>query len=114
MISVLAHELSETATNPLGNAWYRDVDLAENGDLCAWDFGATFPSPNGAAANHMLNGRYYLLQSMWTNKDGGFCANQDDSRPPSTRPSTSPTATPTPSHAFPSAVPVPRNDLLRK
>jgi hypothetical protein len=40
MISVIAHELEETVTDPQLNAWY-DSTGAENGDKCAWTFGSS-------------------------------------------------------------------------
>ena len=103
MMNVMAHELSEAATDPLLNAWSRDIDFAEDGDLCAWHFGHTFAAPNGAFANHVLSGRHYLIQSLWINKDGGFCANQYDSQPPTFQ-----------TQGNPSPTPAPANDLLRK
>ncbi len=38
MVSVIAHELEETVTDPMLNAWYNSKG-AENGDMCAWTFG---------------------------------------------------------------------------
>jgi Phosphate-induced protein 1 conserved region len=74
MVSVLAHELVETVSDPQLNAWY-GVDLAhENGDLCAWTFGATHAAANGALANVKLGTREYLLQQNWVNANGGSCA----------------------------------------
>ncbi len=68
MISVLAHELEETTTDPQLNAWY-DASGAENGDKCAWTFGQnqTLISATGAYYNTSLtaiNGstRNYLIQ----------------------------------------------------
>lgn len=40
MISVIAHELEETVTDPQLNAWY-DKNGAENADKCAWTFGSS-------------------------------------------------------------------------
>jgi hypothetical protein len=72
MISVMAHELSETVSDPEGNAWYAS-NGEENGDLCAWNFGSTYTS-NGALANVNLNGTNYLMQRIWLNAGGGSCA----------------------------------------
>jgi hypothetical protein len=45
MVSVIVHELEETATDPQLNAWY-DTSGYENGDKCAWTFGtATSVTP---------------------------------------------------------------------
>lgn len=62
MISVIAHELEETATDPDLNAWY-DASGYENADKCAWTFGSN-PSllPSGAYYNMTLGGTNYLIQ----------------------------------------------------
>lgn len=68
MASVFAHELSETVTDPNGDAWRTltgvapKVEATENADVCAWTFGTTYAAPNGARANIALGGRNYLLQ----------------------------------------------------
>ena len=41
MVSVIAHELEEAATDPDLNAWY-DNRGYENADKCAWTFGTTY------------------------------------------------------------------------
>ena len=67
MISVIAHELEETVSDPLLNAWYNRQDY-ENGDMCAWTFGnAQSQLPNGAYYNVTLptasgGSRHYLVQ----------------------------------------------------
>jgi len=73
MISVISHELEETATDPNLNAWY-DSTGAENADKCAWNFGTTYTAPNGATANMKLGTRDYLIQQNWLNANGGECA----------------------------------------
>ena len=73
MISVIAHELSETVSDPQGNGWY-DATGAENGDKCAWNFGTTYRAVNGALANVNIGGKDYLIQQMWLNALGGKCA----------------------------------------
>ena len=102
MVNLIAHELTEAATDPLRESWVRGEDLAENADLCAWKFGQVYTTPNGAKANHQLHGRDYLIQKNWNLKHGGFCADVYDDYPP--------TATPVP---VPSPSPPP-NDLFRK
>src|SRR5262249_39671608 len=49
MASIASHELEETATDPLIDAW-GDAN-GENADKCAWNFGAEYTTPNGAQAN---------------------------------------------------------------
>lgn len=77
MASVIAHELSEMVTDPDvgGNsAWHDDMG-AENADKCAWTFGKSYCSANGAKANVHIDGRDYLLQQNWVIKDNcGHCA----------------------------------------
>jgi hypothetical protein len=66
MISVIAHELAETVTDPLLNAWY-DASGYEIGDKCAWVFGSTFATPNGSTANITLGGFDFLIQQEFSN-----------------------------------------------
>lgn len=67
MVSVIAHELEESNTDPDLNAWY-DANGAEDADKCAWTFGShqTLGS-NGAYYNMTLlgttgNQRNFLVQ----------------------------------------------------
>jgi hypothetical protein len=73
MISIIAHELEEAVTDPDLNAWY-DRRGYENADKCAWTFGTTYTTANGAKANMNLGGRDYLIQRNWVNAGGGYCA----------------------------------------
>jgi hypothetical protein len=82
MANVIAHELSETVTDPDGNAWFHIDGTGENGDLCAFNFGSTFPALNGAHANVVLSGRQYLIQQNWLNAGGGSCAMGFNSQAP--------------------------------
>lgn len=72
MISVIAHELEEAATDPQLNAWY-DGTGAENADKCAWNFGATSTATNGSKYNMTINGVQYLVQQNWVNAGSGGC-----------------------------------------
>lgn len=72
MISVMAHELEEAASDPNLNAWY-DTTGYENADKCAWNFGTTYTAPNGTRANMKLGTRDYLIQQNWVNANGGSC-----------------------------------------
>jgi hypothetical protein len=65
MASVIAHELEEATTDPDLNAWY-DSKGAENADKCAWNFGTTYTTSNGAKANMKLGTRDYLIQQNWS------------------------------------------------
>ena len=67
-LSVIAHELEETTTDPDLNGFY-DSKGAENGDKCAWTFGANQTKlPSGAYYNLTLptqagtGTRNYLIQ----------------------------------------------------
>ena len=72
MASIVAHELEETVTDPLGTAWY-DSSGAENADKCAWTFGAESTASNGAKYNMTLGARKFLIQQNWLNASGGKC-----------------------------------------
>jgi hypothetical protein len=81
MASVIAHELSETVTDPTGRAWWDSninslTNGNENADMCAWQFGATHTTASGGKANVTLNGHDYLLQENWINtgRGTGTCA----------------------------------------
>jgi hypothetical protein len=73
MASVIAHELSESVTDPDLNAWY-DRAGEENADKCAWTYGSPIATPNHTLANVSLGGHFYLIQQNWVNADGGHCA----------------------------------------
>jgi hypothetical protein len=67
MISVIAHELEETNTDPNLNAWY-DANGAEDADKCAWTFGQNLSqAASGAYYNMTLSApaggtRPFLIQ----------------------------------------------------
>jgi IPT/TIG domain len=70
-INVVSHEHNEAITDPRLNAWY-DAQGAENGDKCAWNFGAV-SGPNGAEYNQTINNNHhYFLQMEWSNS-GSTC-----------------------------------------
>jgi len=59
LANVSAHELAEARTDPASpGAWY-DSQGAENGDKCAWTFGAPLVS--------FSNGSQWKLQGEWSN-----------------------------------------------
>ncbi|KAK8641967.1 hypothetical protein V6N13_011333 [Hibiscus sabdariffa] len=78
MISVIAHELAETASNPLVNAWYAGNDPTAPGeiaDLCQGVYGSgaggtyvgqvsTDASGNGYNVNG-VKGRRFMVQWVW-------------------------------------------------
>jgi len=62
-----SHEISEMITDPLFDGWY--TGAYENGDLCAYIFGAnTYDAGN---ANQQWNGIFYEFQEEWSNHAGG-------------------------------------------
>jgi hypothetical protein len=90
MASVISHELEESVTDPLLDAWF-DSRGNENADKCAWTFGTTYAS-NGAAANMHLGSRDYLIQQNWLNANGGLCVKSYS--PSSSTPDFSPSVSP--------------------
>ncbi len=71
-VSPLAHEIEETNTDEDLNAWY-DNSGNENADKCAWNFGATYTTPNGSTANMTIGGKDFLVQQNWVNAGSGGC-----------------------------------------
>lgn len=79
MLSVIAHELVETISDPNLNAWY-DSTGAENADKCAWTFGgATYTVANGSKANMKLGSRDFLIQrNLAHTGSGDYCGTAYD------------------------------------
>ena len=71
-VNTLAHETEETNTDEDLNAWY-DNSGNENGDKCAWNFGATYKTSNGSTANMQIGTKDFLVQQNWVNANGGGC-----------------------------------------
>jgi hypothetical protein len=65
-LNVTSHEQNETITDPNGNAWY-DLAGYENGDKCAWNFGASIGSTSYGKYNQLINGHPYYLQQEYSN-----------------------------------------------
>ena len=61
MASVLAHELVEPISDPLGYSWFDDAGF-ENADKCAWTYGAAVKAADGSFSNMTIGGRKYLIQ----------------------------------------------------
>jgi hypothetical protein len=72
-VNVLAHETEETTTDEDLNAWY-DRRGYENADKCAWNFGSTYTTANGAVANITVGNKDFLVQQNWVNAGHGGCA----------------------------------------
>ena len=71
MATVIAHELSETVTDPELSAF-----TGENADYCAWNFGPVKTAPNGSVYNVSFGSRNYLLQQIWVYDAQGYCGLQ--------------------------------------
>lgn len=72
MANLIAHELSESVTDPDLNAWF-DQRGYENADKCAWKFGTTSTLSSGAKYNVTFGSLHWLLQQNWINASGGSC-----------------------------------------
>jgi hypothetical protein len=59
LANVSGHELSETRSDPNGNAWYAS-NGNENGDNCAWTFGGPYVT--------FLDGTNWKIQGNWSNQ----------------------------------------------
>jgi Phosphate-induced protein 1 conserved region len=66
-VNVMAHELMEAQSDPLGNAWYDTNGSGEVGDKCNFQYGATTPAADGAPVNQSWSGHYWLIQENWSN-----------------------------------------------
>jgi hypothetical protein len=63
--SIATHEITESITDPLGNAWFRDSDLLEIGDICNFDYGTN--TWDAGLANQQWNGHFYEVQQEFNN-----------------------------------------------
>jgi len=77
-LNTLAHEIEETTTDDMGNAWY-DSRGNENADKCAWTWGTTATgastgSSSSGTYNQSYNGYHFLVQQNWVNANSGGCA----------------------------------------
>lgn len=77
MASIIAHELTETTSDPELDAWFDDAGL-ENADKCAWQFGpGVYAAKGGGYANTRIGARDFLLQLNWANRaTAGYCDNK--------------------------------------
>jgi PKD domain len=80
VLNVVSHEHNEIITDPTGSGWF-DATGDENGDKCAWTFGALQGSAGGVF-NQVIAGEAYLLQYEWSNLHAG-CVGSAPNRPPS-------------------------------
>jgi hypothetical protein len=74
-IKALTHEMLETVTDPLLNAWY-DAAGNEIADICngtTWNPESFLPTEGGSASagtlyDETINGAHYYLQGAWSNQ----------------------------------------------
>jgi hypothetical protein len=68
---VATHEFAETMTDPLYNAWTPDHAFHEIGDYC-----------DGNTVDIVVNGRTWLIQTVWSNADNSCVAEAPSKLPP--------------------------------
>lgn len=68
-LSTVSHELSETITDPYGDAWMTGAGY-EMADLCATDYGAPLGGSKSDAYNEIIGTGHYWLQEEWSNAAG--------------------------------------------
>jgi PKD repeat protein len=66
--SIGAHELFESATDPLVGSGYVDSSGDEVADECAWTWGAETSATGGGHYNQLVNSDQYMIQEMWSNQ----------------------------------------------
>lgn len=64
IVSILAHELVETVTDPFMDGYFDGFGY-ENADKCAWTFGRIYQATPGKYANMKAGSRHYLVQQNW-------------------------------------------------
>jgi hypothetical protein len=70
-LDIVAHEMAEAISNPEGTGWM-DPNGFEVGDKCQSGTGMPLGfAPDGAPYNQLINGREYLLQTLWSNAASG-------------------------------------------
>jgi phosphate-induced protein 1 len=72
-VNTLAHEIEETTTDAMGNAWF-DNRGYENADKCAWTWGTVQTDANGKKYNMVFGTTKFLVQQNWVNLGSGGCA----------------------------------------
>jgi hypothetical protein len=72
LASILAHEIVETMSDPLLDAWW-DANGEENADKCSWDYGTTSQTSTGAYYNIAVGVKKFLMQQNW-NANTQACA----------------------------------------
>jgi hypothetical protein len=65
-ISTISHELAESATDPLGDAWIDDSGN-EIADLCITSYGRALGGSGSGRYDEVIDGGHYWIQELWSN-----------------------------------------------
>jgi PKD domain len=65
-ISTLSHELAESETDPLGDAWIDDSGN-EIADLCITNYGRALGGSGAGRYDEVIDGGHYWIQELWSN-----------------------------------------------
>jgi hypothetical protein len=71
-INTISHEHNESITDPFGDGWIDVGTGEENGDMCAYTYGAPLGTVGGEPYNQVINGHDYSLQQEFSDK-GSSC-----------------------------------------
>ena len=91
-ITVSAHEIMETVTDPYGSGWYYLDGTGEIGDLCSFTFGFR---DSQSGSNVLLNGHSYIIQKEWSNASSGCVIGSGGSTTPTLTTGSATSITPT-------------------
>jgi hypothetical protein len=65
-LSTISHELAESETDPLGDAWI-DGSGNEIADLCISNYGPALGGSGGGRYDEVIDGGHYWIQELWSN-----------------------------------------------
>jgi hypothetical protein len=71
-INTISHEQNESITDPFGDGWIDNASGEEDGDMCAYTYGAPLGTVGGQPYNQVINGHDYSLQQEFSDK-GSAC-----------------------------------------
>lgn len=73
MLSVIAHEMAEMASDPFSSAWVNDTsaDSSEIGDICSWEFGTSYKTSDGRDFTLLgSDASSFFIQQIWNRFEG--------------------------------------------
>jgi hypothetical protein len=79
-INTISHEHNESITDPLGDGWIAN-DGEEDGDLCAYIFGAALGGTGTGVYNQTINNHHYSLQEEYSNPPVSGCKHNSGGAP---------------------------------